>query len=85
MIRNHDQGDVDLVSTVAGLAVGKPKDAPYSVADSALGKSVVSGATAKITRYSEVSENNKANYAHENSLSRINNVFKCMRSIVLVS
>ena len=55
MIRNHDQGDVDLVSTVAGLAVGKPKDAPYSVADSALGKSVVSGATAKITRYSEVS------------------------------
>ena len=44
-----------MVSTVAELAVGKSKDAPQSVADSALGKSVVSGATAKITRFSEVS------------------------------
>ena len=44
-----------MVSTVAELAVGKSKDAPQSVADSGLGKSVVSGATAKITHFSEVS------------------------------
>ena len=43
------------MSTVAELAVGVSKDAPQSVADSALGKSVVSGATAKITGFSEVS------------------------------
>ena len=55
IIKFNDPGDIELVSTVAKLAVGKSKDVPQSVADSALGKSVVSGATAKITRFSEVS------------------------------
>ena len=51
----YDIGDAELASIAAGLAVGEPKDAP-SIADSAIGRSsIVSGTTAGVTQFSEVS------------------------------
>ena len=50
-------GDVELSSMVAGLAVGKPGDTTSISADSALGRSsVITGTTAGVTQFSEVSQ-----------------------------
>ena len=51
-------GDAELSSMAAGLAmaVGKPGDT-FSIADSALGRSsVITGTTAGVTQFSEVSQ-----------------------------
>ena len=50
-------GDVELSSMAAGLAVGKPRDTVSISADSALGRSsVITGTTAGVTQFSEVSK-----------------------------
>ena len=50
-------GDAELSSMVAGLAVGKPGDTASISADSALGRSsVITGTTAGVTQFSEVSQ-----------------------------
>ena len=50
-------GDAELSSMAAGLAVGKPGDTASISADSALGRSsVITGTTAGVTQFSEVSQ-----------------------------
>ena len=50
-------GDAELLSMAAGLAVGKPGDTASISADSALGRSsVITGTTAGVTQFSEVSQ-----------------------------
>ena len=50
-------GDAELSSMAAGLAVGKPGDTASISADSALGgSSVITGTTAGVTQFSEVSQ-----------------------------
>jgi hypothetical protein len=50
-------GDAELSSMAAGLAVGKPGDTASISADSALGRSsVITGTTAGVTHFSEVSQ-----------------------------
>ena len=50
-------GDAELSSMAAGLAVGKPGDTFSVSADSALGRSsVITGTTAGVTQFSEVSQ-----------------------------
>ena len=50
-------GDCGLSSMAAGLTVGKPGDTFSISADSALGRSsVITGTTAGVTQFSEVSE-----------------------------
>ena len=50
-------GDSELSSMAAGLAVGKPGDPASISADSALGRSsVITGTTAGVTQFSEVSQ-----------------------------
>ena len=50
-------GDAELSSMAAGLAVGKPGDTFSVSADSALGRSsVITGTTAGVTQFSEVSK-----------------------------
>jgi hypothetical protein len=50
-------GDAELSSVAAGLAVGKPGDTASISADSALGRSsVITGTTAGVTQFSEVSQ-----------------------------
>ena len=50
-------GDGELSSMAAGLAVGKPGNTFSISADSALGRSsVITGTTAGVTQFSEVSQ-----------------------------
>ena len=50
-------GDAELSSMAAGLAMGKPGDTASISADSALGRSsVITGTTAGVTQFSEVSQ-----------------------------
>ena len=50
-------GDAELSSMAPGLAVGKPGDTVSISADSALGRSsIITGTTAGVTQFSEVSQ-----------------------------